>query len=67
MTPQQLDIIFKAYDIRGTVPDQLDATIVRAIGTAFARFAAAPRVLDRARHARVGPRARGRLLRRRAP
>jgi phosphomannomutase len=45
MTPEQLDTIFKAYDIRGTVPDQLDATIVRAIGTAFARFAAAPRVL----------------------
>ncbi len=40
-----LDAIFKAYDIRGTVPDQLDATIARAIGTAFARFAAAPRVL----------------------
>ena len=25
MTPEQLDTIFKAYDIRGTVPDQLDA------------------------------------------
>src|SRR4029450_10868623 len=37
--------IFKAYDIRGTVPDQLDAEICRAIGAAFARFAAAPRVL----------------------
>jgi phosphomannomutase len=45
MTPEQLDTIFKAYDIRGTVPDQLDATIVRAIGPAFARLAAAPRVL----------------------
>jgi phosphomannomutase len=37
--------IFKAYDIRGTVPDQLDATLCRAIGVAFARFASAPRVL----------------------
>jgi phosphomannomutase len=37
--------IFKAYDIRGTVPDQLDAEICRAIGVAFARFAGAPRVL----------------------
>ena len=35
-----LGAIFKAYDIRGTVPDQLDATIVERIGAAFARFAA---------------------------
>jgi len=37
--------VFKAYDIRGTVPDQLDATMCRAIGTAAARFAGAPRFL----------------------
>ncbi len=37
----RLDPIFKAYDIRGTVPDQLDADIVEAIGAAFAAFAAA--------------------------
>jgi phosphomannomutase len=37
--------VFKAYDIRGTVPDELDADMCRAIGAAFARFAAAPRVL----------------------
>jgi phosphomannomutase len=37
--------IFKAYDIRGTVPDQLDATKARAIGAAFARFVGTPRVL----------------------
>ena len=36
-----LDAIFKAYDIRGTTPDQLDATTARAIGAAFARFAQA--------------------------
>ncbi len=35
-----LDAIFKAYDIRGTVPDQLDADTSRAIGAAFARFLA---------------------------
>ena len=35
------DTIFKAYDIRGTVPDQLDADGARAIGGAFARFVAA--------------------------
>ena len=40
-----LDQIVKAYDIRGTVPDQLDADIARAIGVAFATFARAPRVL----------------------
>ena len=36
-----LDTIFKAYDIRGTVPDQIDADICRRIGAAFARFARA--------------------------
>jgi phosphomannomutase len=40
-----LDAVFKAYDIRGTVPEQLDADMCRAIGAAFARFAGAPRVL----------------------
>jgi phosphomannomutase len=40
-----LDVIFKAYDIRGTVPDQLDAQLCRAIGAAFARFARAPKIL----------------------
>src|SRR2546423_5285892 len=40
------EAVFKAYDIRGVVPDQLDAPMCRRIGAAFARFAdAAPRVL----------------------
>ncbi len=39
------DAVFKAYDIRGTVPDQLDAAMCHSIGAAFADFAAAPRVL----------------------
>ena len=30
--------IFKAYDIRGTYPDQIDETIARRIGHAFAQF-----------------------------
>jgi phosphomannomutase len=34
-------MIFKAYDIRGTVPDELDATLAHAIGRAVARFLAA--------------------------
>jgi phosphomannomutase len=37
--------VFKAYDIRGTVPDQLDADQCWAIGAAMARFAKAPRIL----------------------
>ncbi|WP_419849154.1 phosphomannomutase/phosphoglucomutase [Candidatus Poriferisocius sp.] len=35
------DAIFKAYDVRGTVGDQIDADGARAIGGAFARFIAA--------------------------
>ena len=34
------DAIFKAYDVRGTVPDQIDADGARDIGGAFARFVA---------------------------
>ena len=33
-----LDAIVKAYDIRGTVPDQLDAQTAQALGIAFAQF-----------------------------
>ena len=40
-----LDAVFKAYDIRGTVPDQFDTSVARAVGVAFARFAGAERVL----------------------
>jgi len=40
-----LDRIFKAYDIRGLVPEQLDASIARAVGSAFAAFTGAPRIL----------------------
>jgi phosphomannomutase len=39
------DSIFKAYDIRGIVPDQLDADGARRIGAAFAKFAGEPRIL----------------------
>jgi phosphomannomutase len=37
--PADLDAIFKAYDIRGTTPDQLDGAVAEAVGSAFARFA----------------------------
>jgi phosphomannomutase len=39
-----LDAIFKAYDVRGLVPEQLDEDAARRIGAAFARFADAPRI-----------------------
>ncbi|MCB2223895.1 MAG: phosphomannomutase/phosphoglucomutase [Actinobacteria bacterium] len=38
------DAIFKAYDVRGLVPEQLDEDAARRIGAAFARFAASPRI-----------------------
>ncbi|CAN5507591.1 phosphomannomutase/phosphoglucomutase [soil metagenome] len=37
MPQPDLDAIVKAYDIRGTVPDQLNGEIARALGVAFAR------------------------------
>jgi phosphomannomutase len=40
-----LDAIVKAYDIRGTVPDQWDSSVARAFGTAFAQFTGASTVL----------------------
>ena len=39
-----LDAIFKAYDVRGLVPDQLDEEAARRIGAAFAAFMGAPRI-----------------------
>src|SRR5215211_4276317 len=37
--------IFKAYDVRGIVPDDLDPEIARRIGAAFASWAGAPEIL----------------------
>ena len=42
---RDLSTIVKAYDVRGTVPDQLDAATCRALGAAFALFAGAPRIV----------------------
>ena len=36
--------IFKAYDIRGTVPDQLDEVIAQKIGYAYAHELKAKRI-----------------------
>jgi phosphomannomutase len=43
--PDRTAAVFKAYDVRGTVPDQLDADLCRAVGAAFARFTGTERVL----------------------
>jgi len=40
-----MDKVFKAYDVRGIVPDELDATMCEAIGRAVARFAEVPQIL----------------------
>ena len=40
-----LDTIFKAYDIRGVVPDELDTDTARLIGASFAEFTGAERIL----------------------
>ncbi|MEO6206300.1 MAG: phosphomannomutase/phosphoglucomutase [Mycobacteriales bacterium] len=45
MTSRDLSTIIKAYDVRGVVPDQLDADIARALGAAFALFVGAPRIV----------------------
>lgn len=39
------DTIFKAYDIRGIVPDEFDPDAARAIGGAFAVFAGASKLI----------------------
>ncbi|MQB01705.1 MAG: phosphomannomutase/phosphoglucomutase [Actinobacteria bacterium] len=39
-----LSKIFKAYDIRAVVPDEMNEQIAGSIGNAFARFVGAPRI-----------------------
>ncbi len=41
----KLDSIVKAYDIRGTVPDQFDTDIAYALGVAFAVFTRVPHIV----------------------
>ena len=45
MSDHRLDTIFKAYDIRGVYPDELDDDIARRIGNAFVAFTGAALVL----------------------
>jgi phosphomannomutase len=42
---RSLERIFKAYDVRGVVPDELDAELARRIGAAFVEWSEAPRVV----------------------
>jgi phosphomannomutase len=45
MAAVDLSRVFKAYDVRGVVPDELDADLVRRIGAAFAAWSGAPEIL----------------------
>ncbi|MFM7225776.1 MAG: phosphomannomutase/phosphoglucomutase, partial [Actinomycetota bacterium] len=40
-----LDAIFKAYDVRGLYPDEIDEALARRIGNAFAHFTGAHRMV----------------------
>jgi phosphomannomutase len=44
LDPEALAGIFKAYDVRGTVPDQLDADVARHAGAAFVQVTGASTV-----------------------
>ena len=43
--PAVIEAIFKAYDVRGTVPDQIDASLARSVGGAFVRVVGATTVV----------------------
>jgi len=45
LDPANLNAVFKAYDVRGTVPDQIDDTLARATGRAFAQVVGAATVV----------------------
>ncbi|MFI5052855.1 MAG: phosphomannomutase/phosphoglucomutase [Acidimicrobiia bacterium] len=45
MPDSALDSIFKAYDVRGIYPDELDESIARRVGNAFVAFTGSARVL----------------------
>ncbi|CAN5532366.1 phosphomannomutase/phosphoglucomutase [soil metagenome] len=45
--PAVLDEVVKAYDVRGTAPDQINPDVAYALGVGFARFCAASGATDR--------------------
>lgn len=56
-----LDKIFKAYDIRGVVPDELNADIAKRVGAAFASWSKTERVVVARDMREAGWTSRGRL------
>ena len=45
LDPANVHAIFKAYDVRGIVPDQLDEDLARATGNAYVRVVGADRIV----------------------
>ncbi|WP_395656118.1 phosphomannomutase/phosphoglucomutase [Nocardioides sp.] len=45
LDPQNVRAVFKAYDVRGVVPDQVDESLARATGAAFVRVTGAETVV----------------------
>ena len=45
LDPANIAAIFKAYDVRGTVPDQLDEALARATGRAYVQVVGAETVV----------------------
>jgi len=45
LDPANLGAVFKAYDVRGTVPDQLDERLAHAVGRAFVQVTGATEVV----------------------
>ncbi len=45
LDPANINAIFKAYDVRGTVPDQLDEELARATGRAYVQVVGATEVV----------------------
>ncbi|MDH2415122.1 phosphomannomutase/phosphoglucomutase [Nocardioides sp. CER19] len=45
LDPANVGAVFKAYDVRGTVPDQVDDDLARATGRAFVRVLGADKIV----------------------
>jgi len=45
LDPANVRAVFKAYDVRGTVPDQIDEALARAAGRAFVQVVSAPTIV----------------------
>ncbi len=45
MPDSALDSIFKAYDVRGIYPDEIDESVARRVGNAFVAFTGSARVM----------------------